>query len=194
MQTLYFAERQGIMIKKLLIIICVGMISLTGCAASGLVHDKHYLRAVSITEGTETELTLVFFTENDEEVTVTGKDISTAMKNAEILTGKEIFTGYTELAVLGNCDYRKTLEFLLNDWKVSPSCIITHSNEGGTILFERNTETLTGSVKRAQKQGKAPDCDIINVLGDMLDEKSSAEIAELDKGGNIGIYRIPDVT
>ena len=177
------------MIKKLLIVICAGMISLTGCEASGLVHDKHYLRAVAITEGTETQLTLEFFTGN-EEITVTGKDISAAIKNAEILTGKDIFTGYTELAVLGNCDYRETLELLLNDWKVSPSCIITHSNMGGAILSERGTEILSGSVKKAQKQGKTPDCDIITVLGDLLDEKSSAEIAELDESGNVGIYKI----
>lgn len=181
------------MIKKLLLVICAGMISLTGCEASGLVHDKHYLRAVAISGGTETQLTLEFFTGN-EEVTVTGKDISTAIKNAEILTGKDIFTGYTELAVLGNCDYRETLELLLNDWKVSPSCVIAHSDEGGTILSERGTETLTGSVKRAQKQGKAPDCDIIKVLGDLLDEKSSAEIAELNESGIVGIYRIKKLT
>ncbi|MBR6624477.1 MAG: hypothetical protein IKK91_11375 [Ruminococcus sp.] len=181
------------MIKKLLILICAGMISLTGCEASGLVHDKHYLRAVAISGGTETQLTLEFFT-GDEKVTVTGKDISTAIKNAEILTGKDIFTGYTELAVLGNCDYRETLELLLNDWKVSPSCVITHSSEGGTILSERGTEILAGSVKRAQKQGKTPDCDIITVLGDLLDEKSTVEIAELDVSGRVGRYVVPVFT
>lgn len=181
------------MIKKLLLIICAGMISLTGCEASGLVHDKNYLRAVSITEGTEAELTLVFFTEN-EEVTVSGKDISTAIKNAEILTGKKIFTGYTELAILRDCNYEDTLELLLNDWKVSPTCIITHSDEGAEILSQRSVETLTGSVKRAQKQGKTPDCGIITVLGDLLDEKSSAEIAELNESGIVGIYRIKKLT
>ncbi|MBR3760631.1 MAG: hypothetical protein IKK47_06560 [Ruminococcus sp.] len=182
------------MIKKLLLIICAGMISLTGCEASGLVHDKNYLRAVSITEGTEAELTLVFFTENDEEVTVSGKDISTAIKNAEILTGKKIFTGYTELAILGDCNYEDTLELLLNDWKVSPSCIVTHSNDGEGVLSERSVETIIGAVKNAQKQKKTPDCDIITVLGDLLDEKSSAEIAELNESGIVGIYRIKKLT
>ncbi len=194
MQKLRYAERQGAMIKKLLVIICIGMISLTGCENSGLVNDKHYLRAVSITEGTEAELTLVFFTENDEEVTVSGRDISTAIKNAEILTGKKIFTGYTELAILGDCNYEDTLELLLNDWKVSPTCIITHSDEGAEILSQRSVETLTGSVKRAQKQGKAPDCGIISVIGDVLDEKSFAEIPELHTDGRVGRYRISEVT
>lgn len=180
------------MIKKLMMIICVGMISLTGCAESGLVHDKHYLRAVAVNEGAETELTLVFFTGNDEEITVCGKDIPTAIKNAEILTGKKIFTGYTELAVLENCDYRETLELLLNDWKVSPTCIVTHSSDGEKILSERNPEILTGSVRRAQKQGKAPDCGIISVLGELLSENDNAEVAELYADGSVGIRRIPE--
>lgn len=179
------------MIKNLLLIICIGMISLTGCEASGLVHDKHYLRAVSITEGTEAELTLVFFTEN-EKVTVSGKDISTAIKNAEILTGKKIFTGYTELAILGDCNYEDTLELLLNDWKVSPSCIVTHSNDGEGVLSERSVETIIGAVKNAQKQKKTPDCGIISVISDVLDEKITAEIPELYKDGRVGRYRISE--
>lgn len=178
------------MFKKLLIVIWLGMFSLTGCAATGLVHDKHYLRAVSITVGSETELTMTFFTDDKQAVTAKGKDISTAMKNAEILTGKPIFTGYTELVVLGGCEYEETLEILLNDWKVSPSCIVAHSGNGGRTLAENDTEELTGSIKRARDQGKAPECDIITVLGDLLDEKSSAEIAELHENGTVGKYRI----
>lgn len=178
------------MIKKLLVIIWLGTFSLTGCAATGLVHDKHYLRAVSITVGSETELTMTFFTEDKKVVTAKGKDISTAMKNAEILAGKPIFTGYTELVVLSGCEYRDTLEILLNDWKVSPTCIVAHSNDGAAALTDKDAETLTGSVKRARDQGKAPECDIITVLSDLLDEKSSAEIAELYENGTVGKYRI----
>lgn len=186
-------ERQGMMIKKLLIVAWLGMFSLTGCAATGLVHDKHYLRAVSITEGNETELTMTFFTDDKKVVTVKGKDISTAMKNAEVLTGKPIFTGYTELVVLSGCEYEDTLEFMLNDWKVSPTCIVAHSNDGSRVLAKEDAETLAGSVKRARDQGKAPECDIITVLGDLLDEKSSAEIAELYENGTVGTFKIPDI-
>lgn len=180
------------MVKKLLIVIGLGMFSLTGCAATGLVHDKHYLRAVSINEGEETVLTMTFFTEDEKAVIARGEDISAAMKNAELLTGKPIFTGYTELVVLGDCKYEETLEFLLNDWKVSPSCIVAHSDDGSRTLTEGDAETLTGSVKRAQDQGKAPECDIITVLGELLDKKSSAEIAELSEKGAVGAYKIRD--
>lgn len=181
------------MLKKLMTVICLGTFSLTGCAATGLVHDKHYLRAVSITGGDETELTMTFFTDDKKVVTAKGKDISTAMKNAEVLTGKPIFTGYTELVVLSGCEYEDTLEFMLNDWKVSPSCIVAHSDDGSKALENGDAETLTGSVKRARDQGKAPECDIITVLGDLLDEKSSAEIAELYENGTVGTYKIPDI-
>lgn len=190
MESVQSTERQGMMIKKILIIMCTGIFSLTGCAATGLVHDKNYLRAVSITEGAETELTMTFFTGEEKTVTVSGEDISTAMKNAEILTGKPVFTGYTELVVLGNGRYEELLEFLLNDWKVSPSCIISHSDYGSGILSKEDAEILAGSIKQAWEQGKAPKCDIITVLGDLLDKKSSAEIAELTENGVVGTYKI----
>lgn len=179
------------MIKRILMISGLAMFSLTGCAASGLVHDKNYLRAVAITEGEDSgiELTLTFFTGDEEVVTVSGEDISGAMKQAEIVTGKPVFTGYTELVVLGDCQYEQVLELLLNDWKVSPSCIVTHSKKGGDILSEVDGEKLVGSVRQAHKQGKVPKCDIITVLGDMLDEKNSAEIAELTGKGAEGTYQ-----
>lgn len=180
------------MIKQILLMSVLSMFSLTGCAASGLVHDKNYLRAVAITEreNSGTELTLTFFTGDGEAVTVSGEDISGAMKQAEIVTGKPVFTGYTELVVLGECQYDRVLEMMLNDWKVSPSCIVTHSENGGDILSEVDGEILVGTVRQAHKQGKVPKCDIITVLGEILDEKSSAEIAELTEKGAESTYQI----
>lgn len=180
------------MIKRIMLISAAAMFSLTGCAASGLVHDKNYLRAVAITEreNSGTELTLTFFTGEVEAVTVSGEDISGAMKQAEIVTGKPVFTGYTELVVLGDCQYEQVLELLLNDWKVSPSCIVTHSEKGSDILSEIDGEILVGTVRQAHKQGKVPKCDIITVLGEILDEKNSAEIAELTEKGAESTYQI----
>lgn len=179
------------MLKKLMIIISFGIFTMTGCAATGLVHDKHYLRSVSITKGEEIELAMTFFTGDEKAVIARGRDISEAMKNAELLTGKPVFTGYTELVVLDGGDYGDTLELLLNDWKVSPSCIVTHSESGSITIAEGDSEMLTGSVKQAQEQGKAPKCDIITVIGNLLDkEKNSAQIAELTENGVVGVYEI----
>lgn len=179
------------MLKKTIFLFSLtALILLTGCASTGLVHDKLYLRAFSINKDTETELTLSFFNDDEKTITASGNDIESALKNAEIKCGKPIVTGYTELVILEKCDYGKTLEFLLNDLKVSPSCIISYSTNGRKTLKESSAEKLNGSIKRANEQGKVHECSIITVMGDLFSDKGKAEIAEISDKGFIGNHFI----
>jgi hypothetical protein rflaF_05384 len=173
------------MLKKMILAASAAVFTLTGCASSGLVHDKNYLRAVSITGENEKNLTFNFFTENGDSVSASGKDIDSAQRSAEIKSGKPIFTGYTELVILGDCSYRETLDYLLNDWKVSPSCIIAYSENGGELLEKTDAEVIYGSIKQAVDQGKIPECDIITVLGELLSDSNSAEISEITNSGSL---------
>lgn len=173
------------MLKKMILAALAAVFTLTGCASSGLVHDKNYLRAVSITGENEKNLTFTFFTENGDPVSASGKDIDSAQKSAEIKSGKPIFTGYTELVILGECSYRETLDYLLNDWKVSPSCIIAYSENGEKLLEKADAEALYGSIKQAVAQGKIPECDIITVLGELLSDSDPAEVSEITNSGSL---------
>lgn len=184
------AERGEIMLKRMILTASIAVLTLTGCASSGLVHDKNYLRAVSISGENEKNLTFTFFTGNGDSVSASGKDISSAQKSAEIKSGKPIFTGYTELVILGESSYCETLEYLLNDWKVSLSCIVAYSENGGELLEKADTEMLFGSIKQAVEQGKIPECDIITVLGELLSGSNSAEIAEITDKGAVKKYTI----
>jgi len=167
--------------KMILIMITAAM--LTGCASSGLVHDKNYLRAVSVSGRERLEMTLAFFSDDEENVNVSGKDLDSALKNAEMKTGKPIFTGYTELVILGDCEYRNVLEEMLNSWKVSPSCTVAYSESGGAVLRKNGAELLSGQIKRAEKQDIVRDSNIVKVLEELLGEQQSAEVPEAGMNG-----------
>lgn len=172
------------MVRKFLLLSLM-LITLTGCSSHGNVSTKAYLRAVAL-DGNK--LTLAFYSEEQKTITVTADNPAEAKKIAELSIGKEIFTGHTELVMLKNCDNLETLDFMLHEWKLSPSCIIAKPEYNGrTILAQANPENLTGSVETAQKQKLAPKCDIITVLSGLLGENESAEVAELSEKGFCGV-------
>lgn len=174
------------MVRKFLLLLAVA--TLTGCSSHGNVSTKAYLRAAAL-DGNK--LTFAFYSEEQEAITVTADNPAEAKKIAELSIGKEIFTGHTELVMLKNCDNLETLDFMLHEWKLSPSCMIAQPEYNGrTVLALADPENLTGSIKIAQQQELAPKCDIITVLGGLLGENESAEVAELSEKGFCGVTDI----
>lgn len=157
--------------------------TLTGCSSKPRLNDTSYLRAVTIDGKDEKTLSFAFFTDDDSVAASKGSDLESAKRSAEISGGKVIFTGYTELVILGDCDLRETLGFLLNQWKVPPSCLIVRGN--GKFSEKSDPERLLGSVNRAVEQGIAPRCDIVTVLEKLLDSGENAEIPLLSESGTI---------
>lgn len=175
------------MVKRFLLL-SLGIITLTGCSSHGNVSTKAYLRAAAL-DGNK--LTLAFYSEEQEAITVTADNPAQAKKIAELSIGKEIFTGHTELIMLKNCDNLETLDFMLHEWKLSPSCMIAQPEYNGRmVLAQAEPENLTGSIKIAQKQNISPECDIITVLSGLLGENESAEVAELSEKGFCGVAEI----
>ncbi len=162
-----------------------------GCESNGRVHDKNYLRAVSVSGKDEKTVTFTFFSKDGRYITTSGKDITSAKKLAEIQTGRKIFTGYTEMILIDDLNGIDTLEFMLHKWKVSPSCIVAYAGEDSEEIFGNSTiERLSGSVHNAVKQGKAPECDIITVLSELLSDEKTAEIAEITSDGATAVHTI----
>ena len=177
--------------RKILAAFASAALLMTGCGgSSGHVYERSYLRTLYIDGSDDTTLTLSFFAEEDAPITVSAKDTDSARKLAELKTGKKIFTGFTELIVLGNCRDRDTLDFLLNEWKISPSCLVAHSSNGEELLEDIPPDKLVGFVKRAVEQKIVSECDIVTVLGDLLSGDASAETAEITAGGVVGSHRI----
>ena len=171
--------------NKFAIILLTALLTLplAGCDA-GRIQEKSCLRAAAVSGGTVTELTLAFFSE-DETVTVEGEDISAALKKAELLKGRSIFTGYTELIVSDGQNSKEILADMLNERKVSPSCRVAYCENGRQLLEEHEAEQLVGTAEQAVRQGIAPECDIITVLGRLCADGAAAA-AELYLDGTAG--------
>ena len=175
------------MVKKFLLL-SLGLFTLTGCSSHGNVSTKAYLRAAAL-DGNK--LTFAFYSEEQKAITVTAENPAEAKKIAELSIGKEIFTGHTELIMLKNCNNLETLDFMLHEWKLSPSCMIAQPEYNGrTILAQADPENLTGSIKTAQKQELSRKCDIITVRSGLLDDDETVEIAELSEKGFCGVAEI----
>lgn len=153
--------------KAILTALIFSAMLLTGCSSRGNVNEKAYLRAAAV-DGDS--ITFVFFNTDEGAVTVPLSDPEKAKPAAELAIGKEIFTGHTEIVLLGDCDREDVLKHILKQWRVSPSCMAAESKgDGGLILKARNPEQLTGIIEQAQKKELAPPCDIITVLSRILD-------------------------
>lgn len=159
------------------------VVCVTGCA-SGKIHEKSYLMAAAVTEKDETALTMCLFSE-DFAVTASGKDMDGAVRAAELKNGKPVFTGYTELIIVDGNDSLRLLGHMLNNWKVSPSCMVVKCSDGRSLLEENDPRQLIGRAEQAVRQGKAPQCDIVTVLGELCCN-SAAETAELRNDGSVG--------
>ncbi len=169
----------------------VGAVMLTGCKSSDRVHDKNYVRALAVAENDGKTAVFDFYDEESEPYSAKGEDFDKLRENTELGLGKTLFTGHTELILLGDCDFTASLEFLLNEWKVSPSCLVVYSDEKEWYNIEKgDTDVLADSVRKAVKQGRSPECDIVTVLSGLLSEEGFAEIPLADSDGLDGTYII----
>jgi len=160
---------------------------LAGCA-SGRVYDKNYVRAVAVTGSSAKAAVLAFYDEETEPFASIGSDLDSIIKKTEVSIGKTLFTGHTELIVLGECDYAETLTKMLNEWKVSPSCVVVFGGPySAYILKNMDVETLKDSIDHAIEQGKAPKSDIVTVLSGLLGDEGCAELASVGEDGFDGI-------
>lgn len=164
--------------------VCLASAALTGCAASEQVYDKNYVRAVAVAGESGKAAVFAFYDESAEPYAAIGDDLPSVQSEAELGLGKSIFTGHTELIVLGECDYAETLEFMLNEWKVSPSCLVVYGGPYSAYALKNfDAETLADSVRHANEQGKAPECDIVTVLSGLLSSERSAEVVCIGENG-----------
>lgn len=175
----------GILAMSAAVILC------TGCSGAEQVHDKNYVRAVAVAGDDAKAAVFAFYGDNEEPIAAVGDNLDELRSEAELNTGKSLFTGHTELVVLGECDYSATLEYLLNEWKVSPSCLVVYGGPYAAYALKNfDAEKLTDAVRKAIEQGKVPECDIVTVLSSFLNGDKSAEIALIGENGIDGKIKL----
>lgn len=173
------------------VIVSMALIICTGCNDAGHVHSKYYVRAIALSGTEDKSVVFDFYNEKAEPYYQRGDSFENIKKDSETELGKEIFTGHTELILLSDCDYASQLEYLLTEWKVSPSCVVVYADGGlRRITEELDAERLASSVRKAEENGDIPKCDIVTVLSGLLSGNSTAVIAKADKNGLSGSIEI----
>ncbi|MDE5946982.1 MAG: hypothetical protein K2G63_06755 [Oscillospiraceae bacterium] len=172
--------------KKLFIlpVIFSAFLMLCGCTYQE-VHQKAYLRNISVSGDDIKTVFMNFYNEDLSPAKTENCDFESILKNSEILSGKSIFTGHTEVIILGDCNYTETLKYILEEWKVSPSCLIVYGGENsGNIIENSDSDTLADILRTAVKQKRIPENDIITVLSSLL-KNNQAEIPVITSDGNL---------
>ncbi len=146
------------------IIFAVMCIFLTGCSTGTDVNEMAYVRAAAI----EGDKVILSFYLDEEVLSISTDTLENAKSAAELALGKEIFTGHTELIILGQENERDILEFMLNQWKVPPACRVAYAESSREILKNRKAEEIVGVLKRAEEKDFTEKCDIVTVLGKIL--------------------------
>lgn len=174
--------------KKLLIIPLICLL-LCGCT-SGEVQEKIYLRCLSVSGNDIKSVSMNFYNKDSVPSKAKEKSFDEILNKIEVLNGKSVFTGHTEVIVLGECNYTATLQFLMEEWKVSPSCLVVYGgNYCDKIIENADSEKLANVLRTAVKQKIIPENDIITVLGNLL-QNGETEIPKFSSDGNLGKIKI----
>lgn len=159
---------------------------LTGCGSAD-VYDKLYLKTLYITENSDCSARMEFFGDNSQDITAHGSSFEKVRENARISGGKDVFMGHCEVIVLDSVkDPAKVLTKLLNEWRIPPSCYVVCGKDLTTSQYSINVLTI----KSAVEQGKAPECDMVTVLGELLGDKKSAYVAEFTADGGFRLVTV----
>jgi hypothetical protein len=164
-------------------LIVAAVITLTGCGESGKIYNKDYVRAVAVAGYDGNAVVFSFYDEDASPFAAMGDDLADVVNQAELGVGHSLFTGHIEMVVLGQCDYAETLTFLLNEWKIPPSCIVA-DGEGlaAYALKVLDSQQLADSIRVAVEKGEIPECDVVTVLSGLL-TNGSAEVPAIGEDG-----------
>lgn len=155
-------------------------IFLTGCSTGADVNETAYVRAAAVDSG---KVTFSFYLD-EKVISVEADSLESAESAAELAVGKEIFTGHTELVILSDCDKKGVIEYMLRQWKVSPSCRIAEAENGMEVLKKRKAEEIADVLAKAEEKGVTEKCGIVTVLGQFLKD-GTAELPFLNGEGDL---------
>jgi|GEM_PF-379118 len=132
--------------------------TMTGCAPE--VHEKNYLRIITVAQQSEFTATLSFYSEDEEDdITVSGSSLDEIFRVATFKTGKVIVTGHTEMIILNGCDTKEVLTYMLNEKRLPPSCYVLEDID---FIPEHHV------IEYAVKSKEIPDCRLVTVLAEKL--------------------------
>ncbi len=167
-----------------LITACAFSTALTGCITETTeVRERAYVQTMVVSESYGLkELILYPFADMGEVMYGMGGTVSAAVEDAAVSTGKEIFSGHTELICISSPVLTKELEECLNHYRISPSCQIMYLHK---LSLPEGTDTtlLTDSIAMEGEKGKIPYTDLFTVLSEIKNSDSSCLMPVLSEQG-----------
>lgn len=149
---------------------------LCGCSHKTEVRDKGFVRTIGCDNGDEQSVAVFLYGE-DKAIDGKGSTIYSALENAEVTQGKNLFTGHLEMLVLSPGGIKDKLSVMIKNNRISPSCaiVMTSENAVGAVKDRKETE-ISDILKSSSRKGKVSRKNISEVLNDLLEEDSMAAI------------------
>ncbi len=157
----------------------------SGCSAVQ-VRDRAYLQAIEVnTDDRATFLQLHDFETEGLLAEGDGKNFDSALQNASVPLGKELFLGHLELIAYGVPSCTARLSQWMDDYRLSPSCKVLGISTQET-LREKDTLLLTEQLRRAENSGILPKTDLFTILRE-LDGASGTALMPITDGDKFAV-------
>ena len=142
-----------------------GALLLTGCGATQ-VRDRAYVQGMELSRIAEPTVHLHDFSAESAVSSGTGSTLETALEQAAIPLGKELFLGHLELIAYHEAAFSGTLDSLMTQYRLSPSCHVLLL-PAGTVLDDTDTSQLGEQLRRAEENGVLPETNLFGILREM---------------------------
>ncbi|MGN0621876.1 MAG: Ger(x)C family spore germination C-terminal domain-containing protein [Porcipelethomonas sp.] len=171
--------------KKLLPLLVPAIMLLNGCSNESEVRNMSFVQTIGtdISEDGMKNAALRLYGSEDI-LTGKGKTIFSAVENAETAQDKSLFSGHTELFVSGEGDFMESLELLIKNNRISPSCMFACTDEKAEdILSGPDGASLSGLIESGSRNGSVLRRNISDVLDDMLGSDGMAAVPVVNSSG-----------
>lgn len=153
----------------------------TGCTATQ-VRDRAYLQALELENPKSPIVQIHDFTENSSIAEGSGETLSLAVSNAAVPIGKELFLGHLELIAYEDPAFGADLDFLMTEYRLSPSCKVLGLPKSATLKKTDTTE-LVEQLKQAEENGTLPETDLFTILRELDSSAGTALLPLITENG-----------
>lgn len=158
-----------------------GALLLSGCGATQ-VRDRAYVQGIELSRIAEPTVHLHDFSAESAVSSGTGSTLETALEQAAIPLGKALFLGHLELIAYHEAAFSGTLDSLMTQYRLSPSCHVLLL-PAGTVLDDTDTSQLGEQLRRAEENGVLPETNLFGILREMDSTSQTALVPMVTSDG-----------
>lgn len=162
-------------INKLLCLLPVLSITLSGCSDSSDVRNKAFIREMGADYSEEQTISLRTFG-SDEVITGSGKTLLSAVGECENTQSKNLFSGHLEVFASSPQNIGNNLLTLLSNNRISPSCYVLCIPENAASFIDKEGGKLAALIRSSSRNGIILPKTISGVVNDLLESDRKAAV------------------